>query len=292
MGGVKLIEIYLLEQLVTFARCGTLLKASEELHISQPALSRSMKKIEQEFGVSLFHRENSKISLNETGKVAVEYAVRVLASNQELIQRVLSYDRSLRTIHIGACTPFPLNELIPVLQEQFIGKTISSEIENDPILISGLKNNLYQLVILHEKPEDKTLFIQRYLEEQLYISIPEDHPLATQDYVSFQDLLGIRILVSGGVGFWMNVCKEKLSSSDLLVQSNMDALTELVEASSLPIFNSDQMLKRGYDIPDRISIPINDDKSHVTYYIACLASEKYKYSSVFNSVRSTLLRSK
>ena len=54
-----MIEYYLLEQFVAFAKCGTLLKAAEELHISQPSLSRSMWKIEAEFGVPLFHRENS-----------------------------------------------------------------------------------------------------------------------------------------------------------------------------------------------------------------------------------------
>ena len=43
-----LIESYLLEQFEAVARCGTLLKASEELHISQPSLSRSMKKLEQQ----------------------------------------------------------------------------------------------------------------------------------------------------------------------------------------------------------------------------------------------------
>ena len=42
-----MIEIYLLEQLEAFARCGTLSAAAEELHLSQPALTRSMKKLEQ-----------------------------------------------------------------------------------------------------------------------------------------------------------------------------------------------------------------------------------------------------
>ena len=69
-----MIEIYLLEQFCAFAKCGTLLKASEELHVTQPTLSRSMKKLEQELGVTLFHRKNSKLSLNETGKLAAEYA--------------------------------------------------------------------------------------------------------------------------------------------------------------------------------------------------------------------------
>ena len=47
-----LIETYLLEQFEAVARCGTLLKASEELHISQPSLSRSMKKLEDVLGAA------------------------------------------------------------------------------------------------------------------------------------------------------------------------------------------------------------------------------------------------
>ena len=46
-----MIEMYLLEQLVAFAQTGTLSGASEKLHISQPALSNSMKKIEDILGV-------------------------------------------------------------------------------------------------------------------------------------------------------------------------------------------------------------------------------------------------
>ena len=113
-----LIESYLLEQFEAVARCGTLLKASEELHISQPSLSRSMKKLEDVLGVSLFIRENSKISLNETGKLAADYARRALEANQEMIERVTAFDRSLRTVSIGSCSSFPINDLMPTLQEQ------------------------------------------------------------------------------------------------------------------------------------------------------------------------------
>ena len=142
-----MIEIYLLEQFDAFARCGTLLKASEELHITQPTLSRSMKKLEDEFGVSLFHRENSKLSLNETGKLAAEYARRALEANQEMIDRVVMFDRSLRTVSLGSCAPFPVNELMPTLQEQLPGKTLSSELlSSDEQLLNGLRNHLYQLV--------------------------------------------------------------------------------------------------------------------------------------------------
>ena len=46
-----MVEIFLLEQFVAFAQCGTLSRAAVQLHISQPALSRSMKKLEDLFGI-------------------------------------------------------------------------------------------------------------------------------------------------------------------------------------------------------------------------------------------------
>lgn len=286
-----MIEIYLLEQFDAFARCGTLLKASEELHITQPTLSRSMKKLEDEFGVSLFHRENSKLSLNETGKLAAEYARRALEANQEMIDRVVMFDRSLRTVSLGSCAPFPVNELMPTLQEQLPGKTLSSELlSSDEQLLNGLRNHLYQLVVLHENPEDKTLYCQRYLEEKLYITVPEEHPLAKKQSVTFDDLKGSRILMTSAIGFWMGITLKHLSESDLLIQTSTDALAELIDASNLPFFNSDQMMRSGMEIPGRVSLPITDEDAHATFWIACLASEQLKYRSLFSAIRGTMLR--
>ena len=48
--------LYQLHQLLTVSERGTLSAAAEELHISRPALTRSMQKLEEEFGVPLFDR--------------------------------------------------------------------------------------------------------------------------------------------------------------------------------------------------------------------------------------------
>lgn len=285
-----MIENYLLEQFVAVAECGTLLGASQKLHISQPSLSRSMHKIEDEFGVALFERSNSKIELNETGKIAAEYARRALNANQDMISRVISFDRSLRTVNVGSCTPFPVNQIMPVLQERLPGKTITTEIADDEHLITGLKNNSYQIAILHQNPDDRDIFCQRFIQENLYVSMPEGHPLTSKESVSFEDLRGTRILMDGTVGFWKSIVLSKLSESDLLIQNSFDALDELVEASSLPVFNSDQFLSQGYEPKGRISIPISDPEVHVTYWLAALTSGQKTYRSVFNAARGNLLK--
>ena len=286
-----MIETYLLEQFAAFARCGTLLKASEELHITQPTLSRSMKKLEEELGVSIFHRENSKLSLNETGKVAAEYAEKALQANQDLIDHVLAYDRSLRTVSIGSSSPFPINELMPALQEYLSEKTILTElVDTDELLLTGLKNRRYDLVILHSLPEDKTLYCQRYMDEQICLTVDGNHPFAQKKSISFAEMLGMRILVSGKIGFWMDICKKHLSEEDLLVQRGLEALGELIEASTLPFFNSDRMIEMGVQIPGRVSVPISDEDAHATYWVACRASDQSKYRPIFNTVHSYALR--
>ena len=93
------------------------------------------------------------------------------------------------------------------------------------------------------------------------------------------------------VGFWMDVTLEKLNASDLLIQNSMDALSELIDASNLPFFNSDQMLKAGYQPPDRVALPITDPEAHATYWIACMASEQQKFRAVFSAIRGSMLRS-
>ena len=103
-----MIEIYLLEQFVKFAEKGSLLKASLELHLSQPALSRSMKKLEDEFGVQLFDRSSSKLVFNQNGELALDYAKKILALNEEMTREVILNDKKSRTINVGSCSPFPM----------------------------------------------------------------------------------------------------------------------------------------------------------------------------------------
>ena len=120
-------DIYQLEQLLAFAECGTLSGAAERLHLSQPALSRSMQRLEAELQVPLFHRQKNKIEFNENGRMAADCARQVLDKCQDMISRVQAFDRSQRTILVGSCAPMPLWEIPPVLSDLYPDRTISWE---------------------------------------------------------------------------------------------------------------------------------------------------------------------
>lgn len=113
---------------------------------------------------------------------------------------------------------------MPLLQEYFNGKAITTEITGDRNLITGLKKRIYQLVIIHDRPVDTNIFCQRYLDEQLCITLPLNHPLASREALTFADLEGMSILAHGNSGFWLDICRQNLKRAKLLVQDSIDML--------------------------------------------------------------------
>lgn len=102
-----MLELNQLEHLLTFARCGTLSAAAEELHLSQPALSRSMQRLEAELSVPLFTRQKNRIVLNENGELAVEYARKVVEDALDMKEKLVAQERARHTIFVGSWVPVP-----------------------------------------------------------------------------------------------------------------------------------------------------------------------------------------
>ena len=282
-----MIDIFLLEQLDAFARTGTLSRAAEELHITQPALSRNMKKLEATLGVSLFNRESSKITLNETGKIAAEYARRALDANQEM---TLAFDRRERSLTMGSCTILPIYDVLPLLQERFIGKAITTELSDRERLLANLRNHQYQLIILADLPEDGDLYCQRLIEDRLCVSFVPDHPLAQKEAITFADLQDVSLIAAGNAGYWIYICEQNLPPRNLAIQNNVETLAELVSSSSMPVFSSKRLVDMGNAAPGRVTVPIMDESARAVFYLICLNSEKNKYTSLFNAVRSQTIR--
>ena len=284
-----MIEIYLLEQLAAFAKHGTLSKAAEELHISQPALTRSMKKLEDNLGVKLFVRESKKISLNEAGTLAAALAKSQVDQNREMVSRIRAFDRSLHSIHIGSCAPQPMARLMPTLQYHFGDMTISSDLIYGEKLLEGLRSNTYQLAILHESIESGDIICQRYISEHLYVSLPKHHRLTGKESVKFSDLAGEKFLLYQHIGFWKNICEEYMQGTTFMIQPDRDSFMELVMNTGYPAFSSDAFIPENNSDENRIYIPIDEEKARYTYYIACRKEDKKKYASFLSSVRSEVI---
>lgn len=258
-----------LEQLVAFADEGTLSKAAEKLHISQPTITRTMKHLEEVFEVALFERSKNRIAFNEVGLLAVKKARAILTLSKNSIQDVQSFDQSLKTIYVDAIAPAPLWKLLPKLNRENPSMTISSKIlDNNEVIIANVKENKATLGIVTEKVDD-TLNYQYLWKENLSVCLPKSHALLNDNpqTLSFKDINGYNFLLESELGFWDRLCRQKMPVSRFLVQQNELDFAELVKSSSLPFFITEATDVSRYDLTNRIVIPVSDSEAKVEYFI-------------------------
>ena len=249
-----------------------------------------MKQLEDELGVTLFVRSKNHLTLNETGLRAAEYARQVLLADQDFEARVRAYDRSLRTLSIGYCAPVPQTVLTPIINNLFSGMTISSDMKEDSHFEEGLKQGLYQLAVLHYKPEDEALFSKKCGSESLYISLPSGSPLSFYPELHLKDLDGMNILLLSQIGFWSMIQHTKTPNAHYLTQIEETAFTVLATDSEYPVFSSSHFIRRGETLPGRVNVALADPECHTDYYLVCLASERKKFERLFRTVSEDLIK--
>lgn len=261
-------ELHQLEQLITVAECGTLSAAAEKLHLSQPALSRSMQKLEAELQVPLFTRHKNKIELNENAEMAVDYARKILWQSQDMIDHLRAFDLSRRTIRVGSCAPMPLWEILPALSSLYPAMTISSEMKEAEKLLQGVLDGTYQFIFLPFEVKEDGSRCRRYMEEHLFFSLPPAHALSGSKTLRLRDLNGETMLLYSGIGFWKKALEKEMPDTHFLIQTEASALGELVRASALPSFITDLVMEREGEVPNRVNILISDPEASVTFYLA------------------------
>ena len=227
-----------LEQFVAFSKYGTLSEVSKLLNISQPTLTRNMKHVEECFGVALFTRQKNKLSLNETGEVAVEYAKELLKSERNAIFMVQDFDRKLRSITVASCAPAPLWILSPKLSAAYPDNTISSSIYDTDKIIDDVKSGAIDIGILPYAYKDDSLHDVSFITEHLSVCIPYEHELCKKDHVTSAELNGYNCLLRDQLGFWTDLCKKNMPASRFLIQTDEAEFHELVRSSTLFFFST------------------------------------------------------
>ena len=283
-----MMELYQLIQLLAISDCKTMSGAAEKLHLSQPALSRSMKKLEEELQVTLFEHQKNKIRFNENGELAVEHARRVVEQANSMIEQVRAFDRSQRTIFIGSCATAPLWELSSWTSGIYPDLTVSSEMKDNEMLLDGLKSGMYQCIILPYPIDEADLYSFPFETEQLYFSLPPAHPLSSSKGLYFKDIDGETILLLSQIGFWKKLCDEKMPSTHALMQTEQADFAELLQASALPAFVSSMTIRYDGKPQNRVVIPVLDPEATATYHFVCKKSEKKKLAALIQRVKSNL----
>ena len=281
-----MIENYQLKQFLVFHEHGTLSAAAEHLNVTEPSLSRTMKKLENELGVQLFERSKNRIALTPTGLLAVDYAKQVLSRVEEMELHIHAFDRSLHALSIGSCTLGALMGLRPMAAGLYPSMDIASSVVGEDALTRGLQKGEYNIIVLPHPLEQQGLFCQKYRTERIYLSVSRNHPLAARQVVASSELDGQSFISYGHEDRWTNVIKDKLPNSRFFFQENLDAIVSIALNSDIPTFSSDILLENVESYrTERVNIPITGMDNELTYYLVCKTAELPKWELFLKKLR-------
>lgn len=176
----------------TAAKHKSLTKASKLLNLSQPALSRSILRLEEEIGVPLFERKSRGIILNQYGQVFLSYANQVMSEMKEAKQKIQDMvDPYHGTLSIA---------FIQTLGSSFVPDLISDFQKEFPNLQFQLSQNITSKILkeIHTahidigfcSPQEahENLCSIPVLTEELFLIVPAAHRLAGKKSVSLSEV--------------------------------------------------------------------------------------------------------
>ena len=185
-------EMQQVRYFLTLAKTLNFTRAAQEANISQPALTRAIRQLEEELGGALFHRERRHTHLSELGKMMLPYleqihtqaeAARAQARNAGRLEDV--------TLRIGAmCTigPALVGDLIATFRKAHPAVDVELVDEGSGELLELLTRGDLHLALfgLPDGPDARFHGLPMF-HERFVIAVPPDHPLAEKNVVSCRE---------------------------------------------------------------------------------------------------------
>lgn len=181
--------IYFLE----VAKAGTFSAAAKTLYISQPALSKAVKNLEQELGTKLFVQVDNKTTLTDVGRVLYDKSQVLIDNYNALIDAVGEVaDKNRGWIRIGI--PYGLGSMLFYR----LVSDFSERYPNVEIIVSGHGSRYIRELVAESKvdigitiipPEiDSRLKSESIISDRYFLMVNNSHPLAGRESVSFKEL--------------------------------------------------------------------------------------------------------
>lgn len=186
--------------IVAVADRRSFVRAAEQVHLSQPALTRSIQAAEAELGLLLFDRGSQEVVPTPAGEFVVERA-RQLVFNSRNLERDIELYRSRRlgdtAFGVG---PFPaatfLTGLLAGLRREFPAIKLRVEISNGVLLLKRLLEEDIEFFAADtgDLPPDPAIEIQPLRREPGGFFVRAGHPLAGRKAVSLEQVWGFGLL--------------------------------------------------------------------------------------------------
>lgn len=176
-------------------------RAAEQLVITQPALTRTVKQLEQALEVRLFDRTSRHVALTPAGTEFLDHAQRVLTALDEAVASV----RNQVTIRMGFSwlLPDPWAQLTVSAYERATGNSVSLVRIDDPL--AGVEQGRVDVAVVRGTPPESPARVVHLFDERRVVVCSLDCTMAQRDEVHWRDVPAWPLVVntvSGTTGPW------------------------------------------------------------------------------------------
>ena len=277
-----------LRQLVAIADEETMSAAADVLRMPQPTLSRSIRRLEDDFGFALFDRVGRKVTLNDAGRTAVEWA------RQLMREAVETSARQTQMLRVGTVAPAPLWRLTALLVERFPRETLTSRMLDQQGIIHMVSNGTLDLGIIEAnipsaKPKalrDAGLRSCPLMVEELSIILPPSHPLAAYKSLTAAQLDCETFLIMTDIGFWRQRVDHALPHATFIEQNDSMVFSQLAHSSPYCMFITNAPF-RGDPPAGRVIVPFDDPAAHADFLLVTRDSARSMALELFDWVNRT-----
>ena len=180
-------------------------RAAEQLHLSQPALSQTIKQLEATLGLQLFHRDTRHVRLTAAGALILEDVLELLDRYRAFIDRSRDIARGRRgTLKVGYLIGAGVDivpAIIRAFGEQFPDVNMVLKEYDFSMPEAGIRGGM-DVSILRPPIEEDGIELMTLVEEACVACVPEGHRLALSPRVSVYDLLDEPIVAAPGSSVW------------------------------------------------------------------------------------------
>lgn len=226
---------YRLKVFHTVASRSSFTKASEELNISQPAVTKHIKEIENQLNTKLFDRKGTSIQLTQSGKILFEYAEKIRNIYRDLEFEIHQINQKHQgKLIIGASTTvaqYILPEILAKFKSYYKDLKIELITHNTEMISELLKDGKIDLGIIEGESQSAYFDYQKFKPDEIVLVAKANHPLVNKT-LNIKDLYEIELILreqgSGSLEFIQNRLKEKG-----IIAENLNVVMQLGSSESI-----------------------------------------------------------
>jgi DNA-binding transcriptional LysR family regulator len=155
-------------------------RAAEELYLTQPAVSMQIKQLEDSVDLPLFEQIGKRIFLTDAGRELYHYSRAIsqqLADMELALDELKGLERGKLNISVVSTANYFAPHLLAKFCQRYSSITVSLNVSNRETVLRHLADNLTDLAIMGQPPEDLDIASESFMENPLVVIAPPGHPL-------------------------------------------------------------------------------------------------------------------